>query len=937
MSEEHLEPGHHLGRYTLERTMGHGASGVVYLAHDTTLDTEVAIKVLTLASDDSWARFKREILIARKVQHPGICRIFDLHEEGTTRFITMEYVPGETLEAVLQKAGALPVPRAVGIMRAVLRAIRAAHAAGIVHRDLRPLNIMIGPEDRASILDFGFARARDSQRLTAHGSAFGEPHYLAPELLDGADAAPETDLYAIGAILYRAITGKVPFPGGGLLDVKEAIAAGPAPAPRALNQAVSAALSDVVLKAIGHDPEDRFPSADAFEAALAAQIMMFQVPTQVGEVIRSPLHGNLERTVADLTGLEALSDVIRSRIRPTTILFSDIVGITPYFEKHGDVAGRKLLESHNNLLFPIITDHRGTVVKTIGDAILATFLRAEDGMRAAVEMQRALAMHNERADAAQEIHIRIGLHSGPAIVEQKDVFGDTVNMAARVASKAKGEEILISAACRDLAQSYDGPVRARSTTELKGKTGVFTLFSVEWRTGPTTASGSVLTDTNGQDALLRELGLPEPGVVFAEKYRIDRVIGAGGMGVVVAATHTLLRQVVAIKFMRRNAIASPEAVERFMREARAVIRLRSPHVARVFDLGMVPDGGPYIVMEYLEGEDLAKLVRRDGPLPPELAVDFLLEACDALAEAHRLGVVHRDIKPSNLFFAHEGHGPPVIRVLDFGLSKLATSVGPDSLELTTTQSFVGSPLFMAPEQLTSARNVDHRADLWGLGATLYYLLSGTTPFGAGSVTELAALILRDPPTPLPESLPNGLRDIVAQLLAKDPAARFATADELAQALTHWRHGAAARPENRPALSPTPATAKPVWRFWLVPVTAMLALGLALWLWNRPRSEVEKPTRAETQPAPLGQPTLVEKSEHAVTDPAATISTRSTSTPPQSQVVSTPTPERPTVSPQRTPSPSGKHSPSRPSVKSRAGETPPVKGPAKSTDVFDSRK
>ena len=274
----------------------------------------------------------------------------------------------------------------------------------------------------------------------------------------------------------------------------------------------------------------------------------------------------------------------------------------------------------------------------------------------------------------------------------------------------------------------------------------------------------------------------QPGQVLGGKFRIERVLGEGGMGVVVAATHLGLGQLVAIKLMLPEALAHPENVERFEREARAAVRLKSEHVARVSDVGRLDDGSPYIVMEYLHGEDLDQVLEKGGVLPIETAVDYVLQACEAVAEAHALGIVHRDLKPKNLFLTTRVSGKPLVKVLDFGISK---STVEGDMSLTSTAQIMGSPNYMSPEQLRSARNVDLRTDIWALGAILYELLSGYVPFVAESVTELTAMVLQDLPRPLTElrpDVPPALVAAITKCLEKPREARFQSVSELAMAI-----------------------------------------------------------------------------------------------------------------------------------------------------------
>jgi serine/threonine-protein kinase len=274
------------------------------------------------------------------------------------------------------------------------------------------------------------------------------------------------------------------------------------------------------------------------------------------------------------------------------------------------------------------------------------------------------------------------------------------------------------------------------------------------------------------------------GELVAGKYRVERVVGHGGMGVVVAAMHEALGQRVAIKMLLPEAKASPNALVRFTREARAAAAIRGEHVARVLDVGELEGGAPYIVMEFLEGHDLAETIAARGTLPTEDAVAFVLQACEAIAEAHAAGIVHRDLKPSNLFVTTRPDGTSIVKVLDFGISKALLSAGGPGT-LTTTSSFVGSPVYSPPEQLVRAHDVDGRADIWSLGTILFEALAGRPPFVGDSVMHVASRIFNDAPTPLAElrpDLPPELREVVMRCLRKLPADRYADVSEFAQAL-----------------------------------------------------------------------------------------------------------------------------------------------------------
>src|SRR5215472_7410925 len=205
------------------------------------------------------------------------------------------------------------------------------------------------------------------------------------------------------------------------------------------------------------------------------------------------------------------------------------------------------------------------------------------------------------------------------------------------------------------------------------------------------------------------------GSLVAGKYLLERVVGAGGMGIVVAAKHLQLDRKVAIKFLLPHAASNTEAAGRFKREARAMAKLHNDHVVRVLDVGMLEDGAPYMVMEYLTGTDVSQWVKERGQLPVELAVGYALEACEAMAEAHAMGIVHRDLKPSNIFLARKADGTQIVKLLDFGIAKVPADASEAQQELTTTTALLGSPVYMSPEQLQCSRDADARADIWSLG------------------------------------------------------------------------------------------------------------------------------------------------------------------------------------------------------------------------------
>jgi predicted Ser/Thr protein kinase len=385
----------------------------------------------------------------------------------------------------------------------------------------------------------------------------------------------------------------------------------------------------------------------------------------------------------------------------------------------------------------------------------------------------------------------------------------------------------------------------------------------------------------------------KPGQILVGKYKIERVLGRGGMGVVLAARHLQLEERVAIKLMLGDAIRNTEAVTRFVQEARAAARLESAHVAKVSDVGTLDDGQPYMVMEYLDGQDLSQVLEATGPLPIQDAVDYVLQAAEALAEAHSIGIIHRDLKPSNLFLTRRRDRAVHVKVLDFGISKMVnTSASRSDNGITRTSTMMGSPLYMSPEQMMSVKDVDARSDIWALGVILFELITGSPPFIADALPQVCALVLQSP-DPLASSRRAGvspeLDAIIHRCLAKSPADRFRSVAELAIALrgTAGKTGLASierilllatgnadqagwlEGPVTSTLAETPAPAflpgtQAAWgetssalprrrRTWLVPLLGVPLLGAAaFWFAQRqpndaPAGALQSPTSAATTP------------------------------------------------------------------------------------------
>ena len=403
---------------------------------------------------------------------------------------------------------------------------------------------------------------------------------------------------------------------------------------------------------------------------------------------------------------------------------------------------------------------------------------------ASAELSLALSCL-ESAPAASLVHsrnvlealvldlFRAGLRADPEVPKLADML-----LSTPFARTVDGRMLSRMAAVSDMAAR--AALAHEVTSEDAERTLDNVLDIVRWHADSSSAT-ALGADADADD--LEGAGRLAAGALIAEKYVVGRRLGQGGMGEVYEAHHAALQRKVAIKVLLEEGARSPEVLARFEREAGAAGRLEHENIARVYDFGRLPDGMPFLVMEYLDGEDMSSWILQNRPTPLADVVSLAIQACRGIAEAHRQRVVHRDIKPSNLFIAKRPDGSRILKIVDFGIAKTRAE---GSSDLFQTVASIGSPLYMSPEQLLDPSTVDERTDIWSLGATLYEAILGEPAFPAGSLAALHVMILTGTPDSLcaaRSDVPSELERIVFRCLSKKRDDRFADMAELRAALS----------------------------------------------------------------------------------------------------------------------------------------------------------
>lgn len=548
-----------------------------------------------------------------------------------------------------------------------------------------------------------------------------------------------------------------------------------------------------------------------------------------------------------------IDEELRRHKANITVLFTDVVGSTAYFDHFGDTAGLAMLDRHTTVAMEKVQEFHGTVIKTIGDSVMAEFPEPALAVRAAVEMQRRLVVVNQALPQRERIQLRIGINSGVGFRRGGDVYGDVINLAARITKYSGPAQILVARSIRDAIASEEN-LRCnwfRDVT-LAGKAEKEDVYEVIWTDtaayerlreamtaafvrgdlvspglkvedleAPAQAAAAAASSGSAEQATVDTLPAGASSIDLGPRYEVRGTLGRGGMGVVYHAVDRETGEAVALKVLRPDVSGDAATIERFKEEVRLARRITHKNVCRIHDFNRSGDTA-FISMELVGGESLRSVLRRFGSLSLRKGIEIAQQICAGLREAHAQGVVHRDLKPENVMLDHGGN----VKIMDFGIARRAET-GPGAGGGLT---IVGTPAYMAPEQ-AAGKPVDHRADIYSLGLILYEVFTGAPAFSGNAVSELLLKQMHEPPVhprEIEPALPAWLEKVILKCLVKDPEKRFQTLDQLEQALLN-------RPQRRVAETPEAALPMHLARWqrtdWWLLAAAVVAFAVFLGLFD----------------------------------------------------------------------------------------------------------
>jgi class 3 adenylate cyclase/cell division protein FtsN len=462
-----------------------------------------------------------------------------------------------------------------------------------------------------------------------------------------------------------------------------------------------------------------------------------------------------------------IDEKLRKHKNTLTVLFTDVAGSTSFFQRNGDTAGLAMIHRHDELARNAVQKHGGKVIKTIGDSAMAEFPDPSSAVRAAVEIERQFLKLNSTLPQSERVEVRIGIHSGVGFRKGNDLFGDVVNVAARIVKRTAPAQILISRAVYEAAsKEADLHCQWLSKVTIDGRIEKEDIFEVTW------------TDAEAYREVRERLAGPSS---IPSRYEVLSQVGTGGMGVVYKARDLETDEIVALKILKPEIATDPAVQDNFKRELCLARKITHKNVCRIHDFSR-STGTAYASMEFIEGESLLSRLNRAGALPVNQSFEIALQICAGLREAHAQGIVHRDLKPANIMLDRKG----AVKIMDFGVARLIEGNGP------MTGTIVGTPAYMAPEQ-AEVKPIGPYTDIYALGLVLYEMITGSQAFQGDTPVAVALKQIREYPKRPREIVPNLSHPIEAAILKclqKDPAKRFQSVNELEIAL---ERAAKARP------------------------------------------------------------------------------------------------------------------------------------------------
>jgi class 3 adenylate cyclase/cell division septation protein DedD len=454
-----------------------------------------------------------------------------------------------------------------------------------------------------------------------------------------------------------------------------------------------------------------------------------------------------------------IDERLRRHKSALTVLFTDVVGSTGFFERNGDTAGLAMIHRHDKLATSVVTRHNGTVVKTIGDSAMAEFSDPAAAVRAAVDIERQFLKLNQSLPADQRVEVRIGIHSGVGYRKGNDLFGDVVNVAARIVKRTAPAQILISRSVYEAVQDEsDLQCQWLNKFTIDGRTEKEDIFEVVW------------TNTEAYREM-RERQSSHSRI--PSRFQLISQVGSGGVGVVYKVRDLETDEIVGLKILKPEIASDPAVQENFKRELCLSRKITHKNVCRIYDFCRA-DGVAYASMEFVEGESLLARLNRAGSVPVDEAIEIVRQICAGLREAHAQGIVHRDLKPANIMLDRSG----TVKIMDFGVARLIQGTGP------MTGTIVGTPAYMAPEQ-AELKPVSAGTDIYALGLVLYEMVTGTPAFSGEPPVAVALKQIREYPKRPREIVPKLsplIEAVIMKCIQKDSAKRYQSVDELAAAL-----------------------------------------------------------------------------------------------------------------------------------------------------------